>query len=89
MMELNPPEVRDRETATRFVRWCVEQLGLGYHPDTRFADYVEEDGRPAFTPAQALQLDELTEKAFAFIDPYEVGMAEFKKLMGQGAGDVP
>jgi hypothetical protein len=79
-----PPDVSDGESATRFVKWCVEQLGLGFHPDTRFAEYVEEDGSPVFTPEQARQLDELTEKAFNFIDPYDVGMSEFERLMGEG-----
>ncbi len=42
------PDVHDRDSATQFVKWCVAQIGLGYHPDTRFADYVEDDGTPYF-----------------------------------------
>jgi hypothetical protein len=77
VLDQNPLAGNDRESATRFVRWCTERIGLGYHPDTRFADYVEADGSRVFTSEPARQLDEMTEKASADIDPYEVGVAEF------------
>ena len=68
------PQVYDRDSAIGFVEWCALRLGLGYHPDTPFADYVDGDGRPVFSPAQAHGLDALTEQAFAFCDPYEVAV---------------
>lgn len=80
----NPPDVSDRESAILFVKWCIEQLALGYHPDTPFADYVGRDGQPIFTPQEAEHLDALTEKAFTFIDPVEVGVEEFERILGQG-----
>ena len=71
-----PPEVRDRDSAIRFVEWCARRLGLGYHPDTPFADYVDGEGRPVFSPAQARCLDALTLQAFAYCDPYETILTE-------------
>jgi len=71
-----PPEVRDRGSATGLVEWCTRRLGLGYHPDTPFSDYVDEDGRPVFSPVQAHCLDALTLQAFAFCDPYETSLTE-------------
>ena len=72
----NPPEVRDRESATGLIAWCTRRLGLGYHPDTPFADYADGDGRPVFSQAQAQCLDALTLQAFAYCDPYETSLTE-------------
>jgi hypothetical protein len=77
------PDVHDRDSAIQFVQWCVAQIGLGYHPDTRFADYVEADGKPVFSADESKRLDDLTEKACGFIDPAEVGLIEFQKLLGE------
>jgi hypothetical protein len=82
-MTPSPPEVQDRASAVRFVQWCVKMLGLGYHPDTPFADYVDRDGRATFTPAEAARLEEAGEQAFAFCDPYEAGQQEFERLLAQ------
>ena len=60
----------------------MDQIGLGYHPDTRFADYISPDGTATYTAEEARQLDELTGQAFEFIDPYEIGMAEFERMIG-------
>lgn len=86
-MRQQPPEVRDQESAVHFIKWCVEQLGLGYHPDTPFSDYVGQGGQAAFSSEEARQLDELTEKAFSFCDPYAVGSQEFQRLTRQGRGE--
>jgi hypothetical protein len=82
-MDRMSPEVNDRDSAIRFVKWCVEKLGLGYHPDTRFGDYVETDGTAVFTGLDATRLDELTGKAREFIDPTQVGVQEFQRVLGQ------
>jgi hypothetical protein len=59
----------------RFCGWA-EQLGLGFHPDTRGADYVEADGSPTLTADEAAQYDADMEAVFdRTIDPYEVGLA--------------
>ena len=85
-MRPHPPEVHDQEFAVRFIKWCVEQLGLGYHPDTPFSDYVGQGGQAVFAPEEARLLDELTEKAFSFCDPYDVGSQEFQRLTHQDRG---
>jgi hypothetical protein len=81
-----PPSVHDRKSAVHFVRWCVAVIGLGYHPDDRFADYVAAGGRPTFRPKEAVRLEALAERAFAYCDPYEIGCAEFERLLGQNPG---
>lgn len=86
-----PREVNDRATAIAFVRWCVGQLGLGYHPDTSFADYVDREGRATFPSEEARELDKLQDQAFEKCDPYEIGLAEIQKLvpcLGEDMNDL-
>lgn len=85
-MTSSPPEVQDHESAVRFVQWCVEVLGLGYHPDTPFSDYVDRDGRATFSSSEAARLEEAAERAFAFCDPYEIGQQEFERLLAEDVG---
>ena len=76
-----PPDVHDRDSAATFVRWCVSHVGLGYHPDTAFEDYVDGDGRPSFTPEIAQSLNELNTRAFEFCDPYDIGLSEVRRKL--------
>lgn len=75
-----PLEVNDQSTAVAFIRWCVGCLGMGYHPDTPFADYVDTNGQQCFAPDDAKRLDILQEQAFLYCDPYENGLAEFQRI---------
>ena len=84
-MNTPPPEVHDRESAVRFVKWCVAEIGLGYHPDTPFGDYVDGDGHASFSAEEAGLLDRLTDIAFEHCDPYEVGIDEFQQVIGDDA----
>jgi hypothetical protein len=81
-----PEEVYDRASAARFVKWCVDVIGLGYHPDTPFADYVDGDGRATFSSPEAGRLEELADRVFKFCDPFEVGHDAFQQLVGVGTG---
>ena len=47
------PNVHDRATAEQFVKACVAEIGLGFHPDTRFEDYVDAGGNRVFSDAEA------------------------------------
>jgi hypothetical protein len=78
----SPPQVHDYESAVRFILWCVAVLGLGYHPDTPFAAYVDEHGQRTFGPKQADELDKWTTRAFEYCDPYEIGYDAFQHLLG-------
>jgi hypothetical protein len=51
-----PEEVYDRASVVRFVRWRVDVIGRGYHPDTPFAAYLDGDGQATFSPAEAPSL---------------------------------
>ncbi len=84
-----PPHLVDQSTAVEFVKWCVEEVGLGYHPDTSFSDYVLEDGRPCFSATEASTLDELTDVAFKHCDPYKIGEHELRGLLARSSVAVP
>lgn len=75
-----PTKVNDQASAIAFVQWCVRGLGLGYHPDTQFADYRDSTGVPCFTAGEAKDLDRLQEATFLYCDPYEIGFEEFRRL---------
>jgi hypothetical protein len=74
------PNVHDRATAEQFVKACVAEIGLGFHPDTRFEDYVDGDGRRVFPDAEAERLNLMADRAAGFVDLYAVGLAEMRKL---------
>ena len=39
-----------------FIRECTEKLGLGFHPDTPFEDYINvETEQPTFTPEESAE----------------------------------
>ena len=77
---VNSPDVVDRESAVRFIHWCIEQLSFGFHPDTPFDDYRTGEDQPFFSDEIARALDLRMEAAFMFCDPYQVGMEEFERL---------
>jgi hypothetical protein len=81
----SPEEVQDRESAVRFIKWCVERIGLGYHPDTPFADYGDRDGWATFSAPEAARLEELAARAFEHCDPYEIGEGELRRILATGA----
>jgi hypothetical protein len=73
-MNTIPQKIEDRATAEEFVARCVEWVGPGYHPDTPFGSYIDDDGKRCFSTEEAELLDAATEVAFRFCDPYEVAL---------------
>lgn len=58
---------------TDFIRECMDDHDLAFHPDTPFHDYVDmETGKPTFTPAQADALQERLEQAFEICEKEDV-----------------
>jgi hypothetical protein len=74
--------IRDEDGCRRFFQYLVEPLGLIWHPDTRFKDYVVLDtGGPVFTPIAAAVLDHAMAKCFELLGErvYDVGLEETHK----------
>lgn len=68
-----PPvsEVRDEASAKEFLRWCCTNIGLGFHPDTLFKDYIDADNKRLFTDLQSIKCDVMMAQAFAAMPSFD------------------
>ena len=63
------------------VRW-FDRFGLGYHPDTRGADYVDQHGARSLTDEEAAAYDRDIDRLFAISPhPYAVGITLMDKVV--------
>lgn len=51
------PVPQGRTGARNFLARCCKDIGLGFHPDTPFEDYITSDGTRLFTDKEARKLD--------------------------------
>jgi hypothetical protein len=79
------PNVHDRATAEQFVKACVAEIGLGFHPDTRFEDYVDAGGNRVFSDAEAERLNLMADRAAGFVDMYAIGLDEMRRQADAGS----
>lgn len=72
--------VTTRAEALAFLRWAAgpDGIGMGFHPDTRFTEYVDGAGARLFTDEQARTLDATLADAFAFLDPYHESLCVWR-----------
>jgi hypothetical protein len=78
-------EVLQLKDAREFICDCERLVGLGFHPDTRFEDYITPDREPSFSADDAGILDARMDEAFAVmdeahVDPYEMSLREMYRL---------
>lgn len=90
-----PHSVETVEDAQGLVRWCVENIGLGYHPDTPFEEYITREQEVSFKLEIAARLNELHDRAFELLGDsiYETGMellrATYPELWEGESGEGP
>lgn len=61
-------------------KW-IERLGLAFHPDTRGADYINDDGKRTLSDGEAEQYDRDIDEAFeTHADPYGVALTIMEEL---------
>ena len=73
-------DVFNLDEAEHFVRWAARDIGLGFHPDTRFADYVDLSGSRLFSDDTAKRCDDYMADSFGFgMDPYQVAIDEWER----------
>ena len=81
-MEIWELEVVDRNSAVRFIRLCVQEIGPGFHPDTPASDYIViETGQALFDDSASGKLETLLERAFDFCDPYPVALGDALRVL--------
>jgi hypothetical protein len=82
--------------AYMFVRDLVRTVGLGFHPDTGFAEYgtAEPPHERIFTEDEAASLDESLEAAMRLLeeggtDAYDVGFPVQRRMLMSAVGARP
>jgi hypothetical protein len=75
-----PTTIKTTDDVRTLVRWCAENIGLSYHPDTAAGDY-----EPPFDAETVDRLDRLHAEAFAVAgdEIYEMGVEEFERIAPQ------
>jgi hypothetical protein len=74
----------NRQDAIAWVQKAALELGLGFHPDTPAAEYVNtETNQPTFTAAEAVAFDAVREKAFDLLGDsiYDYGLSIQQRLL--------
>jgi hypothetical protein len=77
-----PTVAYDQESACGFIKWCVARIGLAYHPDTHFRDYLDHHQQALFLPEEVAVLEALASAAFDVLgdEVYTLGLNEFERL---------
>ena len=62
-------EIKNLQDVEKFLRYLIEpqglSIGMGFHPDDYFCDYVNNDGERAFSDEDAATLNKYMEQCFA------------------------
>lgn len=74
--------------AKAWIRDQVRKVGLGFHIDTPYEDYVDENGEPIYNKFKAREWDVSLDIACTIlkqhnIDPYEVALKAMKELQAE------
>jgi hypothetical protein len=70
--------LKTKTDAAKWVRRATREIGLGFHPDTRAAEYINlQTGLPLFNADEAEGFDEAAGSAFIHLGDkvYEQGLA--------------
>lgn len=61
-------EIQTMQDVEQFLRYVIEPnclaLGMGFHPDDDFADYIKENGEKVFSNDEIRTLNEMISKCF-------------------------
>jgi hypothetical protein len=74
--------INSREDIAAFFNYLVHDLGLSFHPDTPFSEYVQPDNSLCFTLGQVEHLEGILEQCYAWchaedIDIYDIALDTF------------
>ncbi len=75
----------DASLAIDFIQKQVRTIGLGYHIDTDYSDYIKADNQPLYNRSESFVLNSALDAAINIceqfdIDPYEIALNEMTKL---------
>jgi hypothetical protein len=84
-----PDVIKTPEDIAEFFAHLYLVDRVQFHPDDRFVNYVDEKGRPAFTPDEILVRDRLMAEAFATSALYGLDLYELGLWVGALTGHLP
>lgn len=65
-------ETQTMQDVEQFLQYAIEPnglaLGMEFHPDNNFSDYIKENGEKVFSNEEAKALNEMTNKCFAICE---------------------
>lgn len=67
-MEIKNYTIKDQADVFAFFLYLQRDLGLNFHPDTPFANYVDREGKQVFTKEQCIELDVMLYNCFYACD---------------------
>lgn len=73
--------MKTKRQAIKFLQMIIEELGQGFHPDTKFEDYVKPDGSNFYGAREADYNNNKMRHCFKMLgdDVYSVCYEIFKK----------
>ena len=74
-------DIQTMQGVEQFLQYVIEPnglaLGMGFHPDNDFADYIKENGEKIFSDDEAKTLNETTNKCFAICEKQNADIYAF------------
>ena len=74
-------EIQTMQDVEQFLRYAIESnwlaLGMGFHPDDDFSDYMKDNGERLFSDNEAKALNEMTNKCFAICEKQNADICAF------------
>ena len=74
-------DIQTMQDVEQFLRYVIEPnglaLGMGFHLDDNFSDYIKENGEKVFSNEEAKALNETTNKCFAICEKQNADIYAF------------
>lgn len=76
---------KEQQKQKAWIRMLCHKIGLGFHPDTDFNDYVDNKDNRAYTEKEANLLNERMKRAFKVLGSriYDIGAEKLQKAMNK------
>ena len=73
-------EIKNLQDVEKFLRYLIEpqglSIGMGFHPDDDFGDYIKENGERAFSDEDVATLNKFMNDCFAVCEQNDADIYE-------------
>jgi len=85
---MNLRKIENMKDVNTFLDYCIDYLGLGFHPDDNFAYYSDLQGKMCYSESEANKLNGLMSESFTIcennnIDLYGICIDKIQPLIKQ------